>query len=409
MTVKNLGTAIITNAGGIGVIAIDSLAKTRLTLVELSLETKQRLEQILPSSASLANPIDILGDALAIRYQQVLEILGQSGEVGSVIVILTPQVVTQSLETAKILVDFSQRYSSVVVVPVFIGGKFIKEARNELQKNKLPFYDTPETAINSLSYLYEYSLYESNRFQKNNLAKSLLKDSLERLDKTKVSKIEQKLQNLKSKNVDYETILEMADLVDLEMADSILIKSEDLESDFKITDFLEKHQNGIAVKVVDGDILHRTERKMVRIGLKTKQEVVSFIQEFSDLQPQVALQELVTGDRLEAFIGISFDQQFGYTFVAGGGGIYAEIYKDFILGPVPTSPEEIFWYLKKTNIHKFFNGYRNKFFDEEKYIQSIYKLTLLVQVFPQIQSIDVNPYIATQTNGKIVDFKVILK
>jgi acyl-CoA synthetase (NDP forming) len=401
MSVTNLGTAVVTNAGGIGVIAIDSIAKTRLELVELSAETKQKLKEVLPSSASLGNPIDILGDALAIRYQQVLEILGESGEIGSVIVILTPQVVTQSLETAKFLVDFSQKYPTVVIVPVFIGGKLVKEAKDVLQNNKLPFYDTPETAINSLNHLYEYSLYESVRFQKNNRSESLLKNSLDSLDKAKIAKIRQKLSSVKSKNLDYETILEMAD--------SVLIKPMDSDSDFKITDFLAKHPNGIAAKVVDGDILHRTERKMVQVGLKSKQEVVDFIQEFSDLKPQIALQEMIICDRLEAFIGVNFDEQFGYTFVAGSGGIYAEVYKDFILGPIPTGSEEIFWYLKKTNIHKFFDGYRNKFFDEDKYIQSIYKLTLLVQIFPQIQSIDVNPYIATKTGGKIVDFKVILK
>jgi|688.fasta_scaffold30862_7 acyl-CoA synthetase (NDP forming) len=407
MSEINSGTVVITNAGGIGVISIDNIAKTRLDLVDLSPKTKQTLKNTLPPSASVQNPIDVLGDAPADRYKSVLEILGNSGEVGSVVVILTPQIVTESLQTAQAIVDFSQKFRQIVTVAVFVGGKLIKEAKKLLQQNKIPVYDTPETAITSLNYLHEYSLYESVRFEKNQKLEALLQKDLADLNQFKISKITKQIQNQISKNLDYQTLLDMADLVDLELADSILIKPQDTQIEFKIKEFLDKHKT-IVAKVVDSDILHRTERKMVRVGLKSSQEVLDFVAEFRDLQPQIALQEMVSGG-LEAFIGISFDQNFGYTFVAGTGGIYAEAYKDFVLGPIPTSHQEILWYFKKTRIYKLFNGYRNKFFDQNKYTQSIYKLSLLVIVFPQIQSIDINPYIASGNGGKIVDFKVILR
>lgn len=407
MSEINSGTVVITNAGGIGVISIDNIAKTRLDLVDLSPKTKQNLQDVLPPSASVQNPVDVLGDALSDRYKSVLEVLGNSGEVGSVVVILTPQIVTESLQTAQAIVNFSQKFPQIVTVAVFVGGKLVQTAKKFLQQNKIPVYDTPETAVTSLNYLHEYSLYESIRFQKNQKSEALLQEDLANLNQSKISKITKQIQNQVSKNLDYETILDMADLVGLELADSTLIKPQDTQIESKIKDFLDKH-NTIVAKVVDSDILHRTERKMVRAGLKNLQEVFDFVVEFRDLQPQIALQEMVSGG-LEAFIGISFDQYFGYTFVAGTGGIYAEAYKDFVLGPIPTNPQEILWYLKKTRIYGLFNGYRNKYFDQNKYIQSIYKLSLLVTIFPQIQSIDINPYIVSGDGGKIVDFKVILK
>jgi acetyltransferase len=289
MSEINSGTVVITNAGGIGVISIDNIAKTRLDLVDLSPKTKQTLKNTLPPSASVQNPIDVLGDAPADRYKSVLEILGNSGEVGSVVVILTPQIVTESLQTAQAIVDFSQKFRQIVTVAVFVGGKLIKEAKKLLQQNKIPVYDTPETAITSLNYLHEYSLYESVRFEKNQKLEALLQKDLADLNQFKISKITKQIQNQISKNLDYQTLLDMADLVDLELADSILIKPQDTQIEFKIKEFLDKHKT-IVAKVVDSDILHRTERKMVRVGLKSSQEVLDFVAEFRDLQPQIALQ-----------------------------------------------------------------------------------------------------------------------
>lgn len=154
--------AIITNAGGPGVMAADALARSSLVLGGLSEQTRRRLANVLPSSASIANPVDILGDAEPARFEQAVRaVLGDAG-IDAVVVLLTPQAMTEPAQTARLLSDAAAGSQKPVCVS-FIGGDAVSPGRAILDHEHVPSFPYPERAIRSLDALWRYAAWRALR------------------------------------------------------------------------------------------------------------------------------------------------------------------------------------------------------------------------------------------------------
>lgn len=147
--------AVITNAGGPGIMTTDAIELSGLTMAELSAQTTSELKAFLPTAASVKNPVDVLGDADPVRYAKALELLQKDPNVDAIIILLTPQAVTKSLETALVLcktVNFSKP-----VLACFMGGIDVSPAREHMLENGLADYRSPEKAVNALKAMADYA------------------------------------------------------------------------------------------------------------------------------------------------------------------------------------------------------------------------------------------------------------
>ncbi|MGD2142741.1 MAG: CoA-binding protein, partial [Candidatus Bathyarchaeota archaeon] len=140
---RSEGLAIVTNAGGPGILATDLSEELGLRLSGLSSETRNQLRAGLPNAAASGNPVDVLGDAKADRYRFAVERVFSDDRVGSLVVILTPQAMTESMATAKVLVEIQSLRAQKPIVSVFMGGKGVEKASKYLIKNGVPCYDFP--------------------------------------------------------------------------------------------------------------------------------------------------------------------------------------------------------------------------------------------------------------------------
>ena len=453
---KKLNLAILTNAGGAGVLSLDAMQNTNLKLAKFSENTKNKLAQFLPPTSSLNNPVDILGDSKEDRYTNSLKVLLEDEKVHYILILLTPQVNTEVEKTAQSISDLSQKYPNKVLLPVFLGGDKLHPAIEIFRKNKIPYFDNPDEALQALNNFDRFVLEQKNLdfletvseetkifnpdlevnlvqiqdSKKNNLAtqNKIIKDvkntkislqnyspkqdflatkklpyQKEKIDTSKLSLIQTAINQDKQKklpSLSFQTLDLIAKTFHLPLASFDFINTQNY------LEIYQKYQTKKTVlKVVSATQLHRTDKQMVKVDVQNLEEVQAFTTEFRN--EKMILQEMIIGG-IEVFIGIQKDAQFGHSLVVGSGGIYTETLDDLTLGAIPISPHQIQKLFEKTKVWKFLNGYRSKFFDTNKLIQTIYNLTILVQLFPEIQSIDINPFIATKEDGFLVDFKILI-
>lgn len=148
--------AILTNGGGPSVLAVDSLVNSGSRLAELREETRRALDKVLPQNWSRANPVDIRGDATPERYRQALEVIARESAVDGILIILTPQAMTEPARVAEIVTEFQQNYPAPVIC-CWMGGKEVEAGRQKLREAGLPTYNFPDTAARVFSNLWRYS------------------------------------------------------------------------------------------------------------------------------------------------------------------------------------------------------------------------------------------------------------
>jgi len=337
---KGEGLAIVTNAGGPGIIATDLSEKLGIRLTSIYGETRSRIMEKLPPAASVGNPIDVLGDAMADRYRFVIEEVLKDDYVNSVLVILTPQAMTESVETARSIVEIQKRIRDKPVIVVFMGGDSVREATEYLRDNSVPCYNFPEKAIKTVSAMYQYA-----RFMK---------------------------------------------------------EPEHFPARFKDVD--PGNVNAIldAVKIVSPDILHKTDVGGVVLNIRSDEEVRSayegILAGVGRYMPEariygVMVYRMVPRGR-EMIIGMSQDIQFGPLVMFGLGGIYVNFLKDVSFRLAPLSEYEARSMMEETRAYTLLKGIRGESpSDVEALKNTILRVGQLVWDFPQIVEMDINPVI----------------
>lgn len=390
--VSNQKLAIVTNAGGMGVITLDCLNESEIKLQDLSDETVTQISKFLPPTAKVHNPIDILGDANLDRYEKALNTLVSKENLGSILVILTPQVNSQITETAEMIVNIALKYPKTVIMPVFIGGKLVEGALSVFKKHSLPYFFYPELAINALNNLWMYSKKVATPLQSDILAQHTHTE--------KLKLIFQKNIFAGNASLDFDSLNKITSYFELKMP-----KFQYISDNINIQEQFNSFQKPIVLKVVSSNILHRTEKKMVQTNIQSIESVECFLSKHQN--EQIIIQEMIQ-DGLEVFIGVQRDPDFGLTLVLGTGGIYAEAIDDFALGALPQSKQEVLTILKQTKIFNILNGFRSKKWDIDNLIEDILKITNIAQSFEEIKSIDINPYLVKQIGGVALDVKILI-
>jgi len=396
---------VITNAGGPGIIAADTAEKFGIKLDPMSKESIEAIVDKLPSTASLYNPVDIIGDATSERYKIVLEQAIRDPFVEGICVILTPQAVTDVENVAREIVNINQ-VSEKPIFTCFIGGKKVKEASKFLKSQQIPCYADPSTAIASYKKIIEYSKIKRRK------ESEIPKIEIPEENKEQVKFILSILEKAGITSVGEEVAAEILSLYGFDFPKRELAKTP--EEAVKIA---EKIGYPVVLKVSSPNILHKSDVGGIKINLKNSEEVYSAFIDITinvkRLMPNAFIKgimvcEMITGGK-EVILGVSYDKTFGHMIMFGLGGIYVEILKDVAFRIVPINIEEAREMIEEIKGSRILDGVRGEPpYDKENIIDKILRLSQLVIDFPLVKEIDINPYMVKQKGGVALDARMIL-
>ncbi len=396
------GLAIITNAGGPGVMAADALFDP----VPLRPETIQKLDEFLPPYWSQTNPIDILGDASPERYQKVVDICLKASEVKGLLIILPPQAMTRPTHVAETLASHLKG-KPYPVFTSWMGGRDVEKAKEIFIHEGIPTFDTPERAVRAFMNLYRYS--------KN---VKMLQEIPANLPK-RIEFDHEKARTLLDQGIKKKKLL----LTEIE--------SKDLISAYGISVNLTKlavsgaqavekaREVGfpVAMKIYSRDIIHKTNVNGVLLNLKNESDVDEAYKKIvisaRSFNPEAKIEgvtiQTMLNSEYELILGSKRDRDFGPVILFGMGGIMAEVLKDRSIALPPLNRLLARRLMEKTKVYGLLKGYRNHPPANLTLLEEILiRLSQLVTDFPEIEELDINPLMVTKNGFCAVDARVFL-
>jgi len=399
---------IITNSGGPGVMATDTLYQYGLQASKLENETLQALDKVLPAHWSHSNPIDILGDATPKRYADAVECCLKPEEMDGMLLILNPQAMTDPAEVAEAITEVlhRQRYP---VFTAWMGGTKVERGIAVLNRAGIPTYDTPEQAIRSFMYLYTYS----KNLEMLQQTPPKLSGNLE-FDQDRARAVIQ--QGLERKNgslteVESKSVLQAYGLPvhRIEVATS-LEEALSIASDMGFP---------LVMKVHSLDLSHKSDVGGVKLGLQSSSDVREAYQQIMEGAKQhrpdaevlgVTLQPMIRDADLELLVGAKKDQNFGPILLFGTGGIFAEVLEDRNLGLPPMNRLLARALMEGTKVYRILRGFRNyPGADLERLEELIIRLSQLTVDFPEIVELDMNPVILQAGLPRVADARIAVR
>jgi len=397
--------AVITNAGGPGIIASDALERSGLTLASLSEETTRSLREGLPEAASVYNPVDVLGDAGADRYRLAVRLLLDDPAADALLVILTPQATTQVEETARVLCS-EARGAEKTIFAVFMGGQEMRGAEEILRLEGIPNFRFPEEAVKTLRAMRDYAEFLSRP------SRTVVRFDVDR------GKVKETFDAVRAQG--------RKELVEVEAREVLAAYGIPVARTRLATNLEECIRAGreigypVVLKIASPLILHKTEVGGVAVNIKNTDELINAYETITSnarkFVPEtsiwgVLVQEMLPPSR-ELIVGMSRDAQFGPLLMTGLGGIYVEVLKDVSFRLAPVSEEEAREMLRELKSYFLLKGTRGeKPADIEAVVESILRISQLVTDFEEIAELDVNP-MRVMEDGKgclAADARIVLK
>jgi len=378
--------AIITNAGGPGIIAADACERFKVELAELTGDTINKLRESLPPVAGFFNPVDVIGDARADRYDAAVNTVLADPNVNGALVILTPQAMTEADKTAEIVVNASK--TGKPVIASFMGEASIKTANERLRNAGVPNYPFPERGVKAFATMVRYSRwlkepdpviasFDVNREKVREIFASMKEEGRLELGEKEAREV------IKA----YGFRIPKAMLARTSEEAAIVAKGIGFP---------------VVMKIASPDILHKTEVGGVRVGLASEEEVERAFLEItsnaSRLMPKaliwgVSIQEMVKKGK-EVIVGMSKDHSFGPLLMFGLGGIYVEVLKDVSFRVAPAGKIDIERMISEIRSYPLLKGVRGELpADTDALVEAIQRLSQLVTDFPEIIEMDINPLV----------------
>lgn len=394
---------IITNAGGPGIIAIDSLISKGGKLSALGAETVQALKSVLPSYCSIINPIDVLEESTPDRFKKVLEICLKDPNSDGFLVVYTPQGAAEPLAVAEIVVELSKTTTKPILTSL-LGEDGCRTARRILQKNGVPSFPTPEQAVSTFVYMHSYTqnlelLYQTPEelpieFSIPTFLKEVLKRAYDE-ERQVLSQPES---------------LQFLDAYKIPTIKTAIAKTSD-EAEVLASEL----GYPVVMKALSPQMTHKSKAEGVILNVWSSAEVKTFFDNLAEtvrnFSPNavfqgVAIQPMIRKRGYELLIGSKRDCHFGSVIMFGMGGVTAELSKDVCIGFPPLNQALAKRLMEKTAIYKHLES--SEFVRNLKCLEEILtKFSQLVIDFPEIKEIDVNPLIFDGNSAVAVDARII--
>lgn len=380
--------AVITNAGGPGIMAADAIEQQGLTFAKLTNKTIERLSSVLPAAANLYNPVDVLGDALADRYELALDAVLDDPHVDTVLILLTPQAMTEPAATAEAIIKITRQKPQKPVLACFLGADKIEEGVKILRRGGVPQIEATERAVETIRVMADYvrwrsrpkrvvKLFPVNRRKVENIVERHLRQALREIGETESKEI-------------------------LEAYGFATPKGSIATTAEQAAGIAEQLGFPVVLKIWSPDILHKSDCGGVQIGLKSIKEVRDAFDLMMYRIPKklpdadilgVLVQEMCSGGR-EVILGMKRDPHFGPLMMFGMGGTMVEVLKDVSFYLAPLTADEAKQMLKSTKTYQMLKGVRGQEgVDIDAIAEGLQRLSQLVTEFAQIQELDINPYV----------------
>ena len=400
---KGYRVGIITNAGGPGIMAADAAELLDLQVVPTSEETRKKLQEVLPPAAALGNPVDVIGDADPDRYINAFKILQDDDQIDAIVVVVTPQNMTQPSVLADRLAEEHKKTKPLLTV--FMGGAEVKEAKAKLMKAGIPNYPAPHRAMATLKAMCDYAAWRRRpprivtRFPVNRRRVDRVFLWLQRSGITHVGEVEAK---------------EILRAYDFKILDGGLATTAD-----EAVEIANRVGYPVVLKISSPDIIHKSDFGGVRLNLANAEQVRDAFDLMMLRIQQKAPHAYIRGVYVEkmghrgreVILGMTRDPQFGPMLMFGLGGIFVEVMKDVTFHLAPVTKEEAMQMLMSTRSYALLRGARGQApVDLEQIAVAIQRISQLSTDYPQIQELDINPFIVGEvgTEAYVADARMIL-
>ena len=402
---KGERVAIITNSGGPGILAADACDRSSLHLSPIRKETADRLREFLPSTASVYNPIDIIGDASHERYEKTLGVVIQDEFIHAILILLTPTASVNPKAVARRIVKLAENADKPIMTS-FMGGKGVKGARKILQDHGIPSYDYPEDAISALDAMLSYRRWQ----EKPERHYRRFEADTHRVREIFASVIGQHRH----------TLIENEAREILRAYGFRLPESRMARTTKEAVKAASEIGYPIVMKIASPDVLHKSDMGGVRVRLEDDAMVEeAFFDITSNIQlrqPQarilgVMVQEMIPQGK-EVILGITRDMQFGPMIMFGLGGIYVEVLKDVAFRIAPLSIENADAMIREILSFPLLRGVRGEApADIEAIRDALMRLSQMAMDFPEIIEADVNPLlVCAEGQGAVaVDARITIQ
>ncbi|MEG4628538.1 bifunctional acetate--CoA ligase family protein/GNAT family N-acetyltransferase [Microcoleus sp. AR_TQ3_B6] len=400
--------SIVTNAGGPGAIATDALISDGGALADLAPETVQQLDEFLPPQWSHHNPIDILGDASSDRYAKTLEVVAPDPNSDGLLVILTPQAMTNPTQTAEKLKSYSKLGKPLLAS--WMGGVEVSAGTQILNQANIPTFPYPDTAVRLFNYMWRYTynlraIYETPSLSADCevwcpdlSAAANIVTSARKSDRTLLTEYESK-QLLAAYGIP-------------------TIATSIATSDRQAVEIAEILGYPVVLKLHSETITHKTDVGGVKLNLADANAVISAFEAIAQrvraIDPAaflgVTVQPMVHLEGYELILGSSIDPQFGPVMLFGSGGQLVEVFQDRSLALPPLNTTLARRMMEQTRIYKALQGVRGRSaIDLVQLEQLLVRFSQLIVEQPQIAEIDINPLLVSPEGAIALDARVVLQ
>lgn len=396
--------AIITNAGGPGIMATDAAEQNGLKMITPAEQTQAKLRASLPVTAAVGNPVDVIGDADPDRYARAFEILQDDPNVDAIVVVVTPQNMTKPLELAERLAK--AHHGKKPVLAAFLGGKEMVAAHARLMELNIPNYPSPERAVGALRAMCDYAAW------RNRPPRVVARFPVNRRRVERVIAWHGRMGIRQIGEVEAKEILRAYDFN--------ILPGGLAESAQQAVEIAERIGFPVVLKISSPDIIHKSDFGGVRINLANAEQV----RDAFDLMmlrvhrraPKARIRggyvEKMGARGREVILGMTRDPQFGPMLMFGLGGIFVEVMKDVTFYLAPITAEEAMQMLKNTRSYTLLQGARGQApVDMEAIAVSLQRISQLVTDYPQITELDINPFIVGEVgmSAYVADARFTLK
>ncbi|HEX9020873.1 MAG TPA: acetate--CoA ligase family protein [Nitrospirota bacterium] len=397
------GLLVITNAGGPGIIAADTAERMGIGLPHMTKASLDVMARKLPPNATIFNPVDVIGDATSERYAAVLEQAAGDPNVDGILVILTPQAMTDVEKTADAVIAAAKSTDKPVIAS-FMGEARVRKAINKLKDASVPNFSYPELAVKAFKRLSDQRAWRDYTPEE-------LVTSWYNFD----AAADAVASVLKSGayQVGEEEAMQILTYYGFQFPKRSLARTSK-----EAARLASKIGFPVVMKISSPDILHKTDVGGVRVNVKTPAEAE---EAFTDITTNarrimpgafikgVMVYEMVKGGK-EVILGVTYDRTFGHMIMFGLGGIYVEVLKDVSFRIVPVARRDAVAMVKEIKTVGLLRGARGERpADIDAIASNIVNLSCLVSDFPEIQELDINPLLVREQGAVALDARIIFK
>ena len=381
--------AILTNAGGPGILALDACEALGLQLATLSDTTTAALTSFLPPAASVRNPVDMIATATAEQYRRALPLLLKDSGVDSVITIFIPPVVTSADDVARAIAG-AAKASDKPVLATFFGAAGVPPALAPV-----PCYTFPEAAAGALAHVVEYARWRAKP--------TGVVPHFPGIDGPGARALVERQHRSGGGWLDPLATTALLEAVGITIAPTrVVVNKEGALAAARGVGF------PVVLKGAGPQLLHKTESQAVFTNLQREEDVLRAFHALDrrpDVQ-QILVQPMVT-DGAEMFIGASFDPLFGHLVMCGSGGTMLELMRDTAARLAPVTDRGAFEMLEEIRGRALLQGFRGATpKDEAAFRETVLRTSALLALCPEIEELDLNPVIVTATGAFVVDARI---